>query len=338
MQILLTNCDFIFKMDYLNIPFPKTVPILVIDHETTETTASVTSTSSTSTPVTVNTQNFVTISHNKPRPYNGEKPQDWIKHFDMISIGNGWSKERKLQNIPPMFHDNLKGKNWYTLTYGSNPPSDYSEFCKKFISELAPANYDFYKYAQMNDRVQKIDEPCIDYYLAKMNLIKDYNDTMEEAMKVNIVVNGLREDHKRRVFGKWKTSSELFQALRNEDYLQKNESLHPVFALYPDNPPPPPYPTYNRNNYQQMYQNRPRFNNYQQTFRRPGTFRGQNRYRTNYHQRTMFYPQSNQQRTNPVVCYCCGTPGHIAKNCRLPRNPAATVRPSATAPDQVPKN
>lgn len=295
-------------------------------------------------PVTVTTTSYVTLNHNKPSPYKGGKPQDWIDHYDVIALANGWSATKKLENIPPLFQENKKAKDWYNLAFQNRPPSNYDDFKKKFLEELAPANYEYYKFQQMNDRQQSMTEPCVDYYLAKMNLINDHDDAMEEAMKINVVVNGLREEVRKRVFGKAKTIDELFQLLRNEDFLRKSEIVNPVFAVYPNNPPPPYQNYYNRGYNRGLYRpNIPRY--YPPTnpyYNNMNAYRGSNRMRPVYQQRPNYSPRNNyysrnnyiprydppmsyemrgdQQRMPPprsdMTCYVCRRPGHIARNCQ----------------------
>lgn len=297
----------------------------------------------------------ISLNHNKPVPYKGGKPKDWIESYDVIATANGWNADKKLQNIPPLFQDNAKGKNWYTLSYQNKPPTNYDDFKKKFTEELAPANYEYFKFQAMNDRHQGMTEHCVDYYLAKVNLINDHDDKMNVEMKINVVINGLREEVRKRVFGKAKDMNELFQLLKNEDFLRKDESVNPIFAMYPDNRPPPPYQGYyqSRGNYRQMYQGRQRYyapnsnvyNNTNNLYRGPNRSRGTFQPRTNFTPRYNFYPRLENQRTDQqrpnAVCYCCHRPGHIAKNCRQAQrrnnDPNGTRTEQSTAP-QDPKN
>lgn len=218
------------KEDFLNIPFTKTAPILAT------TTTGDTPTSSTPTvssaPVSVTTTNFVTMNHNKPLPYKGNKPEDWLKHYNVIALASGWSADKKLQNIPPLFREYKKVQDWYSLAYGNKPPTNFTEFSKKFIEELSPANNDFYKFSQMNNRHQGMSEPSVDCYLSKMNLMKEYDDDMVEPMKIDIVINGSWEEIRKRVFGKPRTINELFILLKNEDFLRKDETANPLFAIF----------------------------------------------------------------------------------------------------------
>ena len=339
---------YIFKK-FRRIPVNKAVPILVIPATTA---APVTPSTSTSTSTTSHTtQNFVTITHNKPRPYQGEKPKDWIKHFDVISLGNGWDNKKKLMNLPPLFMDNKDAKNFYNLRYPTLPPDDYDQFCAELIDTFAPANNDFHKYTQMNERVQSLTEDCVKYYLSKMSLIIDYDPSMVESMRLNLLINGLRDDIKKRVFGKVKTIDEFFQEMKNEDFLKQTDCLtinmiqsNQTRSLNPSAPPPyKPYynprsnnnQMYNRGNnqnfrgqyspgyrngYPRFYYSQNRTPGYQSS---PGNYRGQNRGRGMYYPRpTTLYPRipEETETQNVRLCHYCHKPNHVIKNCYTRQN------------------
>lgn len=316
-----------------NIPFGKNIPVLMANPNDPSSSGQGSQGQNPPPPQAPTGPVQISLNHNKPVPYKGGKPKDWIESYDVIATANGWNADEKLQNIPPLFQDNSKGKNWYTLSYQNKPPPNYDDFKKKFIEELAPANYEYFKFQAMNDRHQGMTEHCVDYYLAKVNLINDHDDNMNVEMKMNVVINGLREEVRKRVFGKAKDMNELFQLLKNEDFLRKDDTVNPIFTVYPDTRPPP-YQNYfsNRGGYRPMYQNRQRYNmpNFNAYSNPSNTFRGSNRSRgpfqprPNYPPRYNYYPRldnqrQEQQRNNPV-CYCCRRSGHIARNCRQVQN------------------
>lgn len=346
-----------------NIPFAKHIPILMADEEQHASSSGGGSQSSSSgghsqsNPSSQQSQSAplqIILNHNKPVPYKGGKPKDWLDNYDVIATANGWNATKKLQNIPPLFQDNKKAKDWYNLSYQNKPPTNYDDFKKKFIDELAPANYEYFKFQAMNDRHQGLTEHSVDYYLAKVNLINEHDDKMKDDMKINVVINGLREEIRKRVFGKAKNMTELFQLLKNEDFLRKDDTVNPVFAVYPNNRPPPYQNFYqNRGAYRPMYQNRTRFftpNTYNYN-NQSNMYRGLNRPRGSFQQRQNFTPRYNQyprlggqrqdQQRNDTVCYCCRRPGHIAKNCRQAQrqyNDPGTARTEQPTAPQDSKN
>lgn len=105
-----------------NIPFPKKVPILMAGSDDGSGDGNEPAQAAAGNPVSVTTTNFVTLNHNKPTPYRGGKPQDWIDHYDVIAMANGWSKAKKLENIPPLFQEHKKAKDWYNLAFQNKPP------------------------------------------------------------------------------------------------------------------------------------------------------------------------------------------------------------------------
>lgn len=324
---------------------------------TTTDPSTTTTTTTTTPPVTVTNQNYVTIAHSKPRSYNGEKPQDWIRNFEMIAVGNGWDKNRKLQNIPSLFIENARGRNWYRITFGMNPPTDFDDFCTKMISGLGPANQKFSSFQNMNDRKQGLNESSVDYYYSKLNLITEHDPGMDPEMKVNIIQNGLRTDVKKRVFGKCTNLDALFELLKNEDFLHKSDSS-PIFYVANDSfaAPPPPYNNQRLNGSSfrgyrprgQLYRpyiSRNQFPNHNSYQNPSSNFHANNNtpYPNQFRFRGGPWPRSTpprhtffNQRNNYVTCYRCGIPGHISRECRVQVPRSGNYIPNYTAPVSAP--
>lgn len=341
-------------MDLTQTVFAKMAPIFMAN-TTTATSTTTTATTSTSNPVNVTNQNYVTISHNKPRNYAGERPQDWIRQYEMLCTGNGWDKTRKLQNIPALFFENGRGKNWYRVTFGMNPPADWDDFCNKMIAGLGPAHQKFSSFQNMNDRRMGMNEGATDYYFSKLSLISEHDPSMDEEMKVNIIQNGLRNDVKKRVFGKAKDLNSLFELLKNEDFLHKNEANTPVFMAnyepYNQQQPnfnPRPYSNNNYRGYRQpnrgqyrpyaLRNQQPNYNQYNcqgsnYQFTSPSPYPSEMRYRgsgvRSAWPRSMppRFPVFNQ-RDNYVTCYRCGIVGHTSRDCRVQIQRPSNYRPN----------
>lgn len=339
---------------------PKSAQVFVL------TTTGPSAVSSTSTvaqaPMNVTTQ--VSLITNKPRNYAGEKPKDFIDYYDVISEGNNWDPVKKLQHLPALFHDHQKGKDWYQITFGSRPPPDYQTFCDELKKGLAPSDIVYDSFAEMTERVQHLNESPTAYYMCKRNLIKQHDDTIDETMKVSIIVAGLRQDIKRKIFGKHRTCADLLEALKNEETLRKNDTSMPTFAVYPEQRPPPYRFTMRPRGYSNYQPQRPR---YPMNQRPPMYHRAQTPYAPSYNasctppynvpfnqqqnfgmrQQNMYpnlsqqprysqprYNARNMSPNNPIQCYTCHLYGHTSRTCirRMYQNHNQRQNPSAPAP------
>ena len=196
-------------MDYINIPYQKPIPVLMAETDNEEEEED-DKDKKQSRPL-----QFVSIHTNKPRQFDGKNPKEWVEYFDIICTANGWKTAKKLQIIPTLFHDHPKARSWYKVNYKGLLPKDYKEFTKLLIESLQPSDDNFKKYIKMNQRTQELNESGIEYFYAKMELINECNPETDEKLKVNMIIDGLLPDIKAKMINKYKTITEVQEAIKH---------------------------------------------------------------------------------------------------------------------------
>lgn len=220
------------------LPIPRSIPILTVtttDPTATTPTTPITTTAGASAP-TIN--QFITLSTTKAQPFKHQEPKDWITHYNVVSEANGWDNQKKLNNIPPLFQESKNAQQWYSVTFDNKPPTDYDDFCTKLKASLTPTNDKYVAYARMNLRKQGNEESVIDYYFAKMDLMKRYNPSFEEGHGVDLIVDGLLPKYQQEVFGMCDNTTELFQELRKLQTIGILDNPSEVFYVNKQDPPP----------------------------------------------------------------------------------------------------
>lgn len=221
-----------YKVLHTDIPILDHLPILTI----TTTNASPTSTTPTTTTATISAnstsvQNIINLNTNKPEPFKNQDPKEWIVQYDVVSKANGWDATKKLNNIPPLFQQSKHARQWYSYTFKNQPPTDYTDFCKKLVDTLSPSNDKYVSFTRMFERKQQLAEPPIEYFFSKMDLLEKYDPQIDQQMQIDFLVDGLLPEYKRHVFGKHKTPDEVFAELRKLQTMGMNDDSVPVFMI-----------------------------------------------------------------------------------------------------------
>ena len=172
---------------------------------------------------------FISISNHKAQPFKHQDPKEWIVHYNVVSKANGWSDQKKLDNIPPLFQEAKNARDWFAVTFKNAPPTDYKTFCDKLIKSLAPSDEKYVAYTEMNKRKQQIAETAVDYYFAKLHLITKYNPSLETELQVNLLVDGLLPQYKQKVFGKFNSPDKLFAELKTLQAIGVTDDFTQIF-------------------------------------------------------------------------------------------------------------
>ena len=168
-----------------------------------------------------------------------------------------------------------------------------------------------------------------------MDLINKYDPNFKEAMKVNLLVDGLLPEIKRKIFGKFDTCDEVLEELRNHETVKTSDESLPIFALYPDSQQSSHHynqrrqsytpPSFDPNN-QPGIRLRHQFNpypppRYQNHVSRPRFSQNQTwtpRFTQNqtWTPRTQnnLYPRLPQ---GPRLCFHCSSPDHVIRYCPI---------------------
>lgn len=302
-----------YKMIHQDYPTPDHLPILpvqVAECTTTEEPKPV--------PILTNQIHNISFNINRPEPFKNQEPKDWIIQFDVCSKANGWDDGKKLNNIPPLFQQTETARRWYSYTYKNEPPTDYKEFCKKLIDTLSPSNEKYVSFTRMYERNQQLAEPPVDYFFAKMDLIRKYdaNNTMNKEMEIDFLVDGLLPEYKKEVFGKFKTTQEVFNELRKLQTIAILDEAAPVYYNY--TPMEEEYQDKMQVNEEDLFQNNSQGYEDDQYMDNEMDNQG---YSQGIQEMYPDLPDDDQQwdQAPPVyytrLCHYCSSPEHLIRNC-----------------------
>ena len=137
-----------------------------------------------------------------PNPYDGSSdPRVWLSDYNDVADANLWDEDVKFKRLISC----LKGAplQYYRNEKSRNPTFNWKQFSKGLVDKFTNGCESLLSQINIMRRYQKKEEPFINYWVSKLNLIELTAPTMKPEDKMIHMFNGLKSDLKSRVLTKF---------------------------------------------------------------------------------------------------------------------------------------
>lgn len=125
-----------------------------------------------------------------------EDVTDWVERYVQATVFNQWTPEQQLEYVG-MFLEGV-ARNWYQNL--PQRPVTFEEFRQRVIQDFRNPNYRMMIDAQLRSRVQGLEEPAVNYCHEVLTLCTKLDPNMQDAIKIQHMLKGLRPTIMQRVF------------------------------------------------------------------------------------------------------------------------------------------